>query len=482
MVLDGDGPRYGQVYRALRAAILDARFPAGTRLPATRILASELRVSRTTILMAYEQLIAEGYAAGRAGSGTYVQAGVVVSTPLPAARAARPVRLGPLGESLLASRRLPLESGYLTRRAPLPWDFRYGMRSLSDFPLESWQRCLGRTARRAGQRVFDYGPPQGAPALRTALADYLGRVRGVRCAAEQIVIVTGSQQAFDLAARVLLGTGEAVVVEEPGYEGARRAMELAGARVTAVAVDDAGLDTASLPPARLAIVTPGHQYPLGGVMSWSRRAAILEWARGADAWIIEDDYDGEYRFDGPPLPPLKALDAEQRVLYLGTFSKVMFPALRIGYLVLPPALVDVFARAKLVADGGSPQLEQLALADFIARGAFARHVRRSRAQAAARRTALMDAIAMHLGDRVVVSGANAGLHVVVWLPRVRGRLTGQIARRAAEAGVGIYPVTPYYTVSPRRAGFILGYGSMPLRDIPRGIAHFAAVLDALALP
>jgi GntR family transcriptional regulator/MocR family aminotransferase len=353
------------------------------------------------------------------------------------------------------------------------------MPSLADFPVATWHRCLGRAARRAPERAYDYGSPQGSIALRTALAGYLGRSRGVACTPEQLIVVTGSQQGIDLAARLLLDPGDDVVVEEPGFEGARNAFLAYGARLAPVAVDDEGLDPGALPAtARLALVTPAHQYPLGGVMSWTRRAALLGWAARAGAWVVEDDYDGEFRFDGRPVPPLKALDAGGHVLYLGTCSKVMFPALRVGYLVLPPALVEPFARAKLLADGGSPRLEQDALAEFIAGGAFERHVRRARARNAERRAALLSALHDRLGDRVSVSGANAGLHLVVWLRDVPGRSAGAIARRAADAGVGIYPIAPYYTSAPPgRAGFILGYSALAVRDIRAGVARLAGVLS-----
>jgi GntR family transcriptional regulator/MocR family aminotransferase len=345
--------------------------------------------------------------------------------------------------------------------------------SRADFPAAAWRRCIGRAARRASP---DYGPPQGSPALRAALAGYLARARGVRCTPEQIVIVSGSQQGVDLAARLLLEPGDAAAVEEPGYEGARHAFAAAAAVVHPVPVDDGGLDPAGLPAARLVLTTPSHQYPLGGVMSWTRRAALLAWASRTGAWVIEDDYDGEYRFDVRPAPPLKALDVDERVLYLGTFSKVMFPALRVGYLVLPPALVDAFARAKILADGGSPALEQEALADFVASGAFARHVRRSRMRNGQRRAALLDALRAHLGGRITVCGAAAGLHVVVWLRDVPARTAGPLARDAAAAGVGIYPITPYYTSPPPRAGFILGYSGLEPGEIRAGVARLARLL------
>ena len=481
MYLDGQGALFQQVYRVLRDGIVDGRFAATTRLPPTRALASDLGVSRATVLLAYEQLAAEGYVGARQGSGTYVQGPVSVAPAAPRGPAASrgAPRLGRLATALLANRRPPLESAYAGVRPALRWDFRYGLPSLDDFPLETWQRCVGRAARSAPAGAYDYGPPQGSPALRAALAAYLGRSRGVSCAAEQIVVVTGSQQGIDLAARLLVRPGARAVVEEPGFEGARNAFLAAGATLAPVAVDDEGLDPDALPrDACLALVTPSHQYPLGGVLSWTRRAALLAWASRADAWVIEDDYDGEYRFDGRPIPPLKTLDADDRVLYLGTFSKVMFPALRVGYLVLPPALIEAFARGKLLADGGSPRLEQDALADFLASGAFERHVRRSRARAGARRALLLQALQERLGDRVAICGANSGLHVVLWARDVPGRAAGALARRAAEAGVGIYPITPYYQTPPPLAGFILGYGALRLETIRPGVARLAKVLEA----
>lgn len=480
MFLDGQGLLFHQVYRAIRDAIVGGRFAVGSRLPPTRSLATELGVARATVLLAYDQLAAEGYLVGRRGSGSYVQgaAPAPAAPPAPLTSGERP-RIGRLATALLERRRLPLESAYAAGREPLRWDFRYGLPSMADFPLATWRRCLGRCARRAGARAFDYGPPQGSPALRTALADYLGRSRGVHCTPEQIVIVGGSQQGIDLAARLLVDRGDRVVVEEPGFEGARNALVARGAALRPVAVDDEGLDPAALPRAgvRLVATTPSHQYPLGAVMSWTRRVALLAWARRTGAWILEDDYDGEFRFDGRPVPPLKALDAGEHVLYLGTLSKVMFPALRIGYLVLPAALVEAFARAKVLADGGGPRLEQEALAEFVASGAFERHVRRSRQRNGERRAALLDALGRHLGDRVVVRGANAGLHVVAWVPTMPGRAAGAFARRAAAAGVGIYPITPYYLTPPATAGFILGYSGLGLADIRAGVARLAGVFD-----
>jgi GntR family transcriptional regulator/MocR family aminotransferase len=485
--LDGDGPLFRQLYRALRAGIIDGVVPPGTRLPATRALATELGLSRTTVLLAYEQLAAEGYLDGRRGSGSFVQAVAtsktakhVPTTLAPATPA--PPRLSPFGTFLTDRRSRPIFSSYVSGRPRLPYDFRYGAPSMHDFPVQIWQRCLGRRARRASAAYYDYGHPQGSPALRAALAGYLLRGRGVRCEPEQIQIVSGSQQGLDLAARLLLSPGDTAVVEEPGYEGARRALMAAGARLALVPTDADGLDVDALARegrrARLAHVTPSHQYPLGGVMPYPRRVALLAWATRTGAYVLEDDYDGEYRFGGRPLDALKALDDGERVVYLGTLSKVMFPALRIGYLVLPQALVEPFARAKLLADGGSAFLEQEALADFIASGAFERHIRRSRGWNGERRAALLRALDEHFGDRVRVVGANAGLHVVAWFRGAGARQARDLVQRAAALGVGVYPVTPYYESPPSGLGLLLGYGALPVRSIATGIARLADAMRA----
>jgi GntR family transcriptional regulator/MocR family aminotransferase len=489
--LDGDGPLFRQLHRALRAGILDGVVPPGTRLPATRTLANELGVSRTTVLLAYEQLAAEGYLDGRRGSGSFVhdvppspgRAKPATPTTLATDAPPGPPRLSPFGTFLTDRRTRPIFSSYVSGRPRLPYDFRYGAPALQDFPVQIWQRCLGRRARRASAAYYDYGHPQGSAALRAALAGYLLRGRGVRCEPEQILLVSGSQQGLDLAARLLLSRGDTAVVEEPGYEGARRALLAAGARLALVPTDEDGLDVDALARvgrrARLAHVTPSHQYPLGGVMPYPRRVALLAWAAQVGAYVLEDDYDGEYRFGGRPLDALKALDDGERVIYVGTLSKVMFPALRIGYLVLPTPLVEPFARAKLLADGGSAFLEQEALADFIGSGAFERHIRRSRTWNGERRAALLRALDTHLGDDVAVVGANAGLHVVAWLRGMPARAGRDLVARAAALGVGVYPVTPYYEEQPATLGLLLGYGALPVRSIATGVGRLAEAIAAL---
>lgn len=483
LTLDGSGPLHLQVYRAIRTAILRGTLPRGQRLPSTRALATEAGVSRNTVLLAYAQLLDEGYAVGRRGSGTYIP------TELPddltsIAEAINQPSAGPTTTAPRLSRFGQRIHGWNVRwtagQSPLPYDFRYGRPAFGDFPHEKWHRILARRARRASAADLDYSSPGGAPELREVIADYLQRSRAVRCTPAQIVIVNGSQQGLDLAARVLLDAGSSVLLEEPHYAGARIVFTAAGARILTAPVDGEGLDLSSRVIAkhavRLAYVTPSHQFPTGVIMSLSRRLALLAWADRANAYVIEDDYDSEYRYTGRPVEALQGLDRTGRVIYVGTFSKLMFPALRIGYLVLPAALVRPFMTAKALADTGSSTLEQLALADFMREGHFERHIRRSRTRNAARRAALLAAIDVHLDGRVEVSGANAGIHVLLWLNSIRAPQVSALIKRAAAAGVGVYPIAPFYSRVPDRAGLLLGYASLTTGDIGEGIKRLAQIL------
>lgn len=470
-----------QVYASLRRAILAGELGAGARLPSTRTLARDLDVSRNTVLLAYDQLLAEGYVEGRAGSGTYV-AQALPETPAASARAAArakttPARLSAYGARVAAIR-------FASPRGPdqrLPYDFRYGTPQVAQFPHAVWRRLLARHARGSTVTTMAYGPPEGAPALRQAIAAYLRRSRAVVCDPAQVLIVNGSQQALDLTARVLIDAGDTVALEEPNYLGARWAFRAAGARVVPVPVDADGLDVARLgrdrTRARLVYATPSHQFPTGVVMSLSRRLALLEWASANRAWVVEDDYDSEYRYEGRPIEAVQGLDRSGRVIYVGTASKVLFPALRLGYLVVPPTLVEPFTAAKWVTDRHSATLEQLVLADFIADGHFERHLRRSRTRNAARRAALLAALHAELGDRVDVVGANAGVHLLVWLRDLSPAAVPALIDGARREGVGVYSIAPYYLRPPRQAGLMLGYAALDERTIREGIRRLARVYD-----
>lgn len=484
---DDSGPLHRQLYSRLREEILSGRLAAGARLPATRALATDAGVSRNTVLLAYEQLLGEGYAVGRAGSGTYVP------EALPGARAIDPradsrgrpaagqpaPRLSHYGHTIA-----DWEPSWVAPGARLACDFRYGRPALADFPHEVWRRLIARRLRKAAVRDLDYGPPAGALPLREAVAEYLRRSRGVACTPEQIIIVHGSQQALDLTARVLLDPGDQVLLEEPHYPGAWGVFLAARARIVTAPVDGEGMDVAALPASgrhvRLAYVTPSHQYPTGAIMSVSRRLALLAWAARADAYVLEDDYDSEYRYAGRPIAALQGLDRTGRVIYAGTFSKVLSPGMRLGYVVAPEPLRRPFLAAKALADTGCSVLLQLALADFIREGHFGRHVRRTRARNAARRAVLLEAIQTHLGDAVAVEGANAGLHVLLWLRRVRANTLDTYIARAAAAGVGVYSAASCYVNPPPRAMLLLGYNALTEREIETGIRRLAEVLKAPA--
>jgi len=479
--LDGDGPLHRQTYRAMRTAVLAGRLARGARLPSSRTLARDLGVARNTILQAYEQLVAEGYAVTRPGSGTYVSeplgAGDTRPVPVRSGGAGPPATLSRYGERL-RSAATPRGLGWEPRGPRLPYDFRYGEPAYADLPYASWCRTLARCARKSTRRELHYGHPAGDPSLREALAAYLCRSRGVVCTPEQIVIVHGSQQAIDLAIRLLVDPGDRVVTEDPNYGGLDLALSAARAEIVPLRVDDAGLCVADLPEdgARLVCITPSHQFPTGAVMPASRRLELLAWASRHDTFVLEDDYDGEFRFDGRPLESLQGLDSGGRVLYVGTVSKVLFPSLRIGYVVAPPVLAEPLAHAKALTDTGGSSLEQRALAEFVASGAFERHLRRSRGRHAARRRALLEATDEHLGDAVRIGGANAGLHVVLWIRGAPPQRVAEVRRRAAGVGVGVYSVHPFYRSPAPGAGLLLGFGALTEDEIREGIRRLANVL------
>ncbi|MBI3300794.1 MAG: PLP-dependent aminotransferase family protein [Deltaproteobacteria bacterium] len=484
--LDKQGPLYAQLYRAVRAQILAGKLPPGARMSATRALATELGLSRNVVMQAYEQLLAEGYLVARTGAGTFVASDLPqkFTTPRNTTGLTRAVKQMPVQLSAYVRRierdATASEFTWAPRRTPLPYEFRYGRPSVVDFPPETWCRVLARRARRISIRDLDYGPPEGLPSLREAIADYLARARAVRCTPEQVVILNGSQQAFDLAARVLIDPGDRVVLEEPQYRAARAVMQAAGATIRTIPVDEQGLCTGQLTAkgkgSKLIVVTPSHQFPTGAVMPLARRLELLAWSERESAFIFEDDYDSEYRYSGRPIEALQALDSHGSVLYAGTFSKVMFPGLCLGYLVVPEHLVKPVRTVKALLDTGSPSLLQLALVDFIQAGFFERHLHRLRMRNAARRAALLDAVERYLGSRAEVSGVDAGLHVLLWLPEVAQCDEANFRKRAEELGVGVYSVTPFYSTPPPQAGLLLGYASLTEKEITEGIRRLASVL------
>jgi GntR family transcriptional regulator / MocR family aminotransferase len=461
-----------QIYRWFRQAILSGRMQRSERLPSSRELADQLHVSRTVVVSAFEQLLAEGFVTGRAGSGTYVADSLRGTHRSSRASPAR-VRLSRFGKAMEAA---TWQMDAPAAQAPAPrYDFAYGRSDVEIFPFEMWRRLLLRHARAAPIRELDYGPAAGSAALRAAIAVHLRRARAVDCDPAQIVIVSGSQQALDLIARVLIERGDRVAVENPCYQGTREILRAAGARLAPVNVDTQGIDPALLPgSARLAFVTPSHQFPTGAVLPLARRLALLDWARRADALVVEDDYDGEFHYDDAPIQSLQGLDADGRVLYIGTFSRTVFPALRIGYLVVPKSLTAAFTSAKWLCDRHTATLEQEALAEFITSGMYERHLRRVRRRNAARRASLREAIDRHLGDRVTVTGYGAGAHVALW--PVAQVAEGTLIARAAARGVRVYGMSPYLLTPARRTGLVLGYSRMSEPDIREGIRRLGALL------
>ncbi|MGE5624419.1 MAG: PLP-dependent aminotransferase family protein [Bacillota bacterium] len=468
-------PLYRQLSDWVRGAILEGQLRPGQRMPSTRGLAAELKLSRIPVLAAYEQLLAEGYLETFTGAGTCVARAI----PGDAGRslAARPGRAA-ASTARRVSRRAAkahvVEYSWLTNLGT----FRVGLPALDRFPSAAWSRLVARHARKPPLEMLYYGEAEGHAPLREAIAGYLGAFRAVRCDASQVLVTTGSQQGLQLTAHVLLDPGDGVWMEEPGYPGAHLAFTLAGAGMIPVPVDGEGLDVVAGikrgPGARAAYITPSHQFPLGTTLSAARRMQLLNWASRQGAWIIEDDYDSEYRFGGRPLASLQGLDAEGRVIYVGTFSKVMFPAMRLGYLVVPKPLVSAFIAAREAADTCSSSLYQAAMADFIREGHFARHIRRMRKLYQERRSALVEAIHAEAGGRLEVVGAEAGMQLTVLLPR--GVDDVAVARKAAAQGVSARPLSSCHLKAPSRGGLILGYGGADLRAIREGVKKLVSCL------
>jgi GntR family transcriptional regulator/MocR family aminotransferase len=422
--------------------------------------------------LAYEQLLAEGFVRGRPGSGTYVAESLGTSRTQSRASRAK-VRLSRFGRSVLqGAPKIEVPA----RRVTAPrYDFAYGRSDIGLFPFETWRRMLLRHARKAPIRELDYAPAAGSRALREAVAVHLGRARAVACDPSQVIIVNGSQQGLDLIARVLIEPGDRVAVENPCYQGTREILRHIGARLLPVPVDADGIDPARLPEkARIAFVTPSHQFPTGAILPLARRFALLDWARRAEALIVEDDYDGEFRYEDQPLQSLQGLDGDGRVLYLGTFSRTVFPALRIGYLVVPKSLVPVFTAAKWLSDRHTATLEQETLAEFIASGMYERHLRRVRRSNASRREVLLDATHKYLGGRVHMTGYSAGAHVVLW--PVKRVAEAAVINAAASHGVGVYGISPYFLTQPSKTGLLLGYSRTKESDIREGVRRLGRVL------
>lgn len=487
----GETSRRGQgraLYEEIKARVLDGTYGAGTLLPSTRACAAERGLSRTTVSTVYEQLAAEGFIETKAGASSRVAAGAM------SARGARAgagrgssghrdslpqARLSAFGQRVrnlkLASTEAPA-AGHI--------DFKYGPLAGADFPTLAWMKASRKVERERPPRLA-YTDPRGDPGLRRALQAYLARARGISCQLDQLLIVNGSQQALDLCARVLLDPGDLVVVENPGYRMAHHVFSAVGARLLGIPVDQQGLMTDELARVRhaaLAFVTPTHQFPLGAFLAMPRRQALLKWAAQTGAWILEDDYDSEYRYAVRPEPTLQSLDARGAVIYIGTFSKTLSPELRLGYMIVPPQLAGTFASAKQLADRHAASHAQRTLAVLLEEGSYDRHVRRIRRLQEARRGALLSALERHLPGRVSVEGASSGLHLVAWIDGVSGEREADLVAAAEKEHVLVYPVGPLYlpqrgaAARRRTAGLLLGYALLDPDQIERGVKRLAAAI------
>ena len=480
-----------QLYEALRQRVLDGRLVSGTRLPATRDLAAALSISRNSVVRAYDQLYAEGFIESRVGDGTYVaqlptteKLSTKVSTGLSTGLSpALSTKWAKLPEDLDSE---VIHSGSLERikthhlpqpPAGPPRAFRVGVPAFDLFPFDVWAKLNAAFWRKPHLELLCYGDPAGDARLRGLIAAYLRSSRGLQCSAEQIVITSGAQQAISLCAQLLVEPGDGVAVENPGYRAAGHAFALAGGKLYGVPVDGEGIDCQvlnTLQGCRVAYVTPSHQYPLGVVMSLARRLELLAWAERTGGWIIEDDYDGEYRYSGAPLSPLAALDRSGRVLYVGTFGKVAFPALRLGYLVLPVGLVDAFKRRRAVDMRHSEVSTQAVMAEFMAAGHFQRHIRRMRRAALSRRNALLSGWPSELPGVDNLPNTAAGLHLTVRVDSLDREF--QLVEQARAVAVEVNGLSSYWlpdssTPPDQRAGLVLGFAAVPEAAISQALSR-----------
>lgn len=467
---NSSNPLYQQLYTTLRMQILDGVLAPGEKLPPSRQLAKSLGVSRITVTQAYAQLAEEGFVETRSGAGTFVVDELQLGSDM-SQEMFQPA-LSAWGERVLGIHPV---SGQTGERPEI--DFGFGRSFPHIFPYDIWRRLLARYLSTDDIMLSRFGSVAGFMPLRRALADYLQRLRGVHCSPEQVVIVSGVQQALDILCRLFCPPGAEVLVETPGFPTAFELFQAFGAEITPLAVDGEGFPVQKIPDgcqARLVFVTPSNQFPQGGTMPLARRLALLRWASRHQAIIVEDDYDGELRYEGRPLTALQGLDSDGRVVYLGTFSKVLFPALRLSYVVLPEAMVEPFVQAKGVVDRGAPTLTQAAVADFITEGHFERHLRHLRQDYGRRWQVLVTALDTFLGNKVQFTRVPAGLHIMLYL--ANGMSETAVVEQAAARGVGVYAGSHYHLLPQPTPSILLGFSGVAEEDIEEGVGRLADFL------
>ncbi len=470
-----------QVYDSYRMAILRGDLRPGQRVPSSRDLAADLKLSRFPVLRAYSQLCAEGYFETQNGSGTFI-ARSIPERLMTAESPASTSKAAPSGPRRVARR---MQAYPPFQNPAAVWGlgaFGVHQPAFDQFPFQVWSSLVAKHSRNPKAHVIHHINPLGSPRFREEICGYLRTARAVNCVPGQIMVVSGSQQAIDITTRVLLDPGSRIWVEEPGYSLARTALIAAGCRLLPIPVDSDGMDvsfaTDNHPRARAAFVTPSHQFPLGSTMSATRRLQLLNWAQRAGAWIIEDDYDSEYRYDSRPIASLQGLDANARVIYIGTFSKILMPSLRIGYIVIPADLVDRFAAVRLAMDIFPSYLPQEVVADFMRLGHFARHIRRMRNLYGERRAVLMESLRSEFGNILQFHGAEAGMHLAVTLPE--SFRDTEIAAQAAREGLWLWRLSPCYMGERPRQGFVLGFSNVPTQQIPRAVRKLHSMVISAA--
>lgn len=473
VVRERDAPIFTQVYRQIRLAILDQRLQPGSKLPSTRELAQQLAVSRSAVVTAYDQLIAEGYIQGQKGSGTYVSTDIAASTTKPKPK---PERTRNLTAQQFNLKSVADFTDVTMQGSALP--FNLGRTLIDARTHEQWRRIAARTFRSLEQSHFGYSDPRGYLKLRNAICDYLRVARSVRCEPDQIVVTAGTQHAIDLIARLLPDANTDVWVEDPGYLPTRQSLAAHGARVHPIPVDKhglivkAGIKTA--PKARAVFVTPSHQFPTGVVLSMARRLELIAWARDAEAWIVEDDYASEFRYGGHPLASMQGLDDNDRVIYIGTLNKALFPGLRLGYAVIPTGMLRALVTARYLSDRQPSTITQSIVADFMEEGYFAAHIRRMRLTYRTQRDALVSALQKSLHDKLVVDPPDQGMHLIAYL---KHRLSDvSIERAAHEHGVVVRAMSRMYMDAPAKSALMLGFSGYPERLIAPAVARLAKAI------